>query len=143
MKHYGYFDKDGKLQCNSFRQELNGFKEKGVNVVLTVAEAKSKRSNPQNKYYWGVVVDLIGRELKHLGWEPKHCNAESVHEMMKREFLSVDEHVKDGLFLKRTRSTTELDTADFNEYLEHCKRWAAENLSLEIPDPNEQIQIAA
>ena len=139
MKHYGYFHKTtGKLQCESFTTALAALKAKGVPVVLQCEEFKEKRSNPQNRYYHGVVVDLVRRGLKDLGWEPKACSAEAVHEMLKREFLTVDEHVKDGVFLKRTRSTTELDTAQFGEYLELCKQWAAENLGVAIPDPGEQ-----
>lgn len=143
MKHYGHFDKSGKLRCESFRTALLGMKERGVSVVLTVEEFKAKRSNPQNAYYWGVVIDLMRRGLRDLGWEPKMCGADAVHEMFKREFLTVDEHVKDGVFLKRTRSTTELDRVEFSEYLEHCKRFAAEYLGLRIPDPNEQMELAA
>lgn len=139
MKHYGYFHKTtGKLQCESFTTALAALKAKGVAIVLQCEEFKEKRSNPQNRYYHGVVVDLVRRGLKDLGWEPKACSAEAVHEMLKREFLTVDEHVKDGVFLKRTRSTTELDTAQFGEYLELCKQWAAENLGVAIPDPGEQ-----
>lgn len=139
MRHYGYFHKTtGKLQCESFTTALAALKAKGVAIVLQCEEFKEKRSNPQNRYYHGVVVDLVRRGLKDLGWEPKACSAEAVHEMLKREFLTVDEHVKDGVFLKRTRSTTELDTAQFGEYLELCKQWAAENLGVAIPDPGEQ-----
>ena len=143
MKHFGFFDKQGKLQCQSFREELEGLKAKGVSVVLTCEEWKEKRSSNANRYYWAVVIDLISRGLRDLGWEPKMCNGDTVHEMLKREFLTVDEHVKDGTFLKRTRSTTELDKADFSEYVEHCKRFAAENLGVRIPDPNEQMELAA
>ncbi len=139
MRHFGYFHKTtGKLQCESFTTALAALKAKGVAIVLQCEEFKEKRSNPQNRYYHGVVVDLVRRGLKDLGWEPKACSAEAVHEMLKREFLTVDEHVKDGVFLKRTRSTTELDTAQFGEYLELCKQWAAENLGVAIPDPGEQ-----
>mgnify|MGYP002682657740 FL=1 len=144
MKHYGYFHKTtGKLQCESFTTALAALKAKGVAIVLQCEEFKEKRSNPQNRYYHGVVVELVRRGLKDLGWEPKACSAEAVHEMLKREYLTVDEHVKDGVFLKRTRSTTELDTAEFSQYLEHCKQFAAENLGVLIPDPNEQLTMAA
>lgn len=141
MKHYAHFNKAGKLQCESFRLALEALKTKGCPIVLTAEEFKDKRSNPQNRYYHGVVIDLIRRSLKDLGWDPKACSAEAVHEMLKREFLTVDEHVKDGVFLKRTKSTTELDTLQFGEYLELCKQFAAENLGLNIPDPGEQQEI--
>lgn len=143
MRHYAYYDKQGKLQCESFKAAMAALKVKGVPIVLQCEEFKERRSNPQNRFYFGIVVDLVRRGLKDLGWEPKTCSAEAVHEMLKREFLTVDEHVRDGVFLKRTRSTTELDTAEFSQYLEHCKQFAAENLGVVIPDPNEQLELAA
>lgn len=143
MRHYAYYDKQGKLQCESFKAAMAALKVKGVPIVLQCEEFKERRSNPQNRFYFGIVVDLVRRGLKDLGWEPKTCSAEAVHEMLKREFLTVDEHVRDGVFLKRTRSTTELDTAEFSQYLEHCKQFAAENLGVLIPDPNEQLELAA
>ena len=36
------------------------------------------------------------------------------------------------------RSTTKLNTQEFEEYLETVKRWAATDLQLYIPDPNEE-----
>lgn len=147
MRHYAYFDKSGKLQCESFRLALAAMKSKGeangkpVDIVITLEELRNKRSSRANRYYWGVVVDLIARGLKDLGWEPSKCRAEEVHEMLKREFLTVDEHVRDGLFLRRTRSTKELDTKEFQEYLEHCCRFSAENLGVVIPPPGEQLEI--
>lgn len=142
MRHYGHFDKFGKLQCESFRRELQGFKERGVHVVLTVEEFREKRSNQANRYYWGICVDLIARGLKDAGWEPRECSAEQVHELLKREFLTEDRHIN-GVIVKRTKSTTELDTQQFGEYIEHCVRFAAENLDVIIPPPGEQLELAA
>ena len=141
MKHYGYFDKLGKLHCESFNMMLAAFKERRVPVVLTVQEFKETRSNQANRYYWGVVVDLISRGLADCGWEPKECAPVAVHEMLRREYLSEEKHVKDGMFVNRVKSTTELDTQEFGAYLEHCIRFAAEFLSLVIPEPGEQASM--
>jgi hypothetical protein len=35
------------------------------------------------------------------------------------------------------RSTTELDTQEFEEFMAACRRWASEFLGLYIPEPNE------
>ena len=144
MRHYAYYDKQGKLQCESFKAEMAAQASEGMVYRLTARiERYGHHLTPKHRFYFGVVVDLVRRGLKDLGWEPKTCSAEAVHEMLKREYLTVDEHVKDGVFLKRTRSTTELDTAEFSQYLEHCKQFAAENLGVLIPDPNEQLTMAA
>lgn len=140
VEHYGYYKK-GRWHMDSFVHALRSLKD--VPVVLTVDEFKEKRGSQANKYYWKVVLGSIGVGLKDAGWEPNKCSKEAVHEMLKREFLTVDEHLKDGVFLKRTRSTTELDSQEFSEYLEHCIRFAAEYLNVQIPPPGEQMEIAA
>lgn len=143
MKHYGYFDKAGKLHCESFRLAIEELRANRVPVVLTAKEFHPGRSNKANRYYFGVVVDEIGKGLAALGWEPRDCGKEAVHEMMKREFLSVDKHLSNGTFLKATRRTRDLDSQEFAQYVEHCVRWAAEELKIAIPAPGEQMTIAA
>ena len=78
------------------------------------------RSNPQNKYYFGVVVDMISEET---GNEP-----EETHELLKLKFLKS----------MGKANTTQLDTKEFNIYIEKIQRWAAQELSCVIPDPNEK-----
>jgi len=34
-------------------------------VEVIVRKPKKSRSNPENRYYWGVVVDLISEETGH------------------------------------------------------------------------------
>lgn len=75
------------------------------------------RSNPQNKYYFGVIVDMISQET---GNEP-----EETHELLKLKFLKP----------MGKQNTTQLDTREFNLYIEKIQRWAAQELSMVIPDP--------
>jgi len=75
------------------------------------------RSNPQNKYYFGVVVDMISEET---GNEP-----EETHELLKLKFLKP----------MGKANTTQLDTREFNLYIEKIQRWAAIELGCIIPDP--------
>ena len=75
------------------------------------------RSNPQNKYYFGVVVDMISEET---GNEP-----EETHELLKLKFLKP----------MGKANTTQLDTKEFNLYIEKIQRWAAQDLGCIIPDP--------
>jgi hypothetical protein len=138
-QHYGYY-KDGRWHLDSFKDALRALQSKPV--VLTVHEFVDKRSLQANNYYWKV-MEWMGEGLKDLGWEPKKCSKEAVHKMMAAEFLTIDEHVKDGVFLKRTRSTTELDKQEFAAYLEHVIQYAAENVGIIIPPPGEQMEIAA
>lgn len=143
IKHYGYPGADGRLQADSFRAALNELLSRRVPVVLTVEEYKGKRSNQANRYYWGIVVTLIRDGLKAQGIE---ATTESTHDLLKFRFLKDDKPIgADGEFVTLVKSTTELDTQAFGEYVEHCKRFAAEYLGVNIPDANEQaaLELAA
>lgn len=80
------------------------------------------RSNPQLRYYFGVVLDMISEEL---GYELIEA-----HELMI------------AMFLKPTgrSSTRGMTTEEFVRYTETIKRWAVQELQINIPDPpNEKI----
>lgn len=142
-KHYGRFVQ-GKLHADTFKAALRALGARGVPVVLTVEEDKGKRSSPQNRYYHGVVVKLIAQGLKDLGWEPVECTPEAVHETLKYRFLQVDKRVGlDGEVITRVKSTTELNTKEFTDYTDHCVRFAAEYLNVVIPEPGQQMELAA
>lgn len=111
-------------------------------MVLTVEEWKDKRSNQANRYYWGVVIELIGQGLKDAGWEPRECIPDAVHETMRMRFLTTEKAIGDEV-MTRIRSTTELDKEEFGAYLEHCIRFAAEYLNVVIPEPGTQLELAA
>ncbi len=134
-KHYGYY-RDGKLHADTFKAALRDLA--GEAVVLTVSKFRDTRSNPQNRYYWGVIVFLIRAALVESGWEITH---EGTHELLKFRFLKEDRPIgEDGEFVTYVKSTTELDREEFGAYIEHCVRFAAEYLNVVIPPPNEQMQ---
>ena len=140
VRYHGVFDAKGKLQASAFANALNAFASRRVPVVLTVEEDKGKRTNPQNKYYWGVVIELIGQGLKDAGWDPRECIPNAVHETMRMRFLTTEKAIGDGV-VTRIRSTTELNIEEFGAYLEHCIRFAAEYLNVVIPEPGEQMEL--
>jgi len=88
------------------------------------AKPKKNRSNQQNRYYFGVVCKLSGQ---HCGYEQ-----EEMHQEYAKMFLSYEKNGK--TFVK---STTKLKTAEFEGYMEKCRRWAAMELQVYIPFPNE------
>ena len=85
---------------------------------------KKTRSVQQNRYYHGVVCKLISGHTGYTGDE--------VHQIMAEQFLSYEKNGKQ--FVK---STTKLKTAEFEEYLEACRRFAAIEMQVYIPLPNE------
>ena len=90
------------------------------------------RSNPQNRWYWGVCIDMIS---EHTGF-----TSDEVHEILKHKFLNKEVVIKEKVkkyFFHITKSTTELTTGEFKRYMEDIQRWASESLGLVIPDPNQ------
>lgn len=84
-----------------------------------------KRSNPQNAYYWGVVLPAFVQFRHEQGEE---FDAEMAHEMFKLKFLRKSVvNIDTGEVLGQTvRSTTTLNTAEFSEYLEKIIAWLAD-----------------
>ncbi len=92
------------------------------------------RSLPQSKYYFGVVVKIISDELGY--------TREEVHEICKQMFLSEIIFLKTKKGVRQIRvpkSTTELKTVEFEEYLSSIRQWASMELGIYIPTPNEGV----
>lgn len=92
--------------------------------VINIEKAKQIRSLQQNKYYWGVVVKILSQ---HTGY-----TSDETHQELARMFLKYENNGK--LFV---RSTTKLNTAEFEKFTEECRQWAASEMSVHIPLPNE------
>lgn len=100
----------------------------GKRVQLTVEKLKMTRSSQQNRYLWGVVYKLISDHTGH--------SAEELHSAFKYQW-SPKVIVGNIIVPKSTRTH---DTIEMTEYIEKIRRWAAEELSINIPDP-EQVQV--
>lgn len=131
MPHFYTFPgevKQGNLVLDNrakFQHFVKGFEGKKIEVILR--KRKKQRSDPQNRYYWGVVIDILG---KTFGYEP-----EEMHEALKFKFLQIDSSIQPGLV--SVQSTAKLSTAEFMDYIANIQRWAAQEFKIYLPDPNE------
>lgn len=98
----------------------------GQRVDIEIRRHREKRSNQANAYLFGVVYPLIA---EHLGY-----TTEEAHDALAWHFLRLG-NPDDPL--PRRRSTATLNTAEFSEYIETVKRFAAEQWGLYIPDAGE------
>jgi hypothetical protein len=96
----------------------------GKEVTATLAKKTKPRSNNQNAYYWGVVIQLIS---DHTGYSP-----DEAHDAMIMKFLQ--EHKAN---LDSIKSTTDLSTVEFEDYMSTIRMFASINLDCYIPEPNE------
>jgi hypothetical protein len=99
-------------------------------------EPSGKRSNPQNKYYWGVVVQTLSDETGY--------NLEEMHEIIKHKFLTEHRLVKgkkgEVIQMNMSGSTSKLDTKQFEDLMARIRIWASQELSIFILEPNEPPQ---
>lgn len=126
LVHQGQVDSEGKLTLvnpETFRRVLRGFLNAPVDI--TIRRHRKSRSDRQNAYYWAVVVGMLA---EFCGYTP-----EEMHEALKWKFLRRE---ADGP-LPTVRSTTELGTQEFEDYVEMVRMWAATDLGVVVPLPNE------
>jgi hypothetical protein len=120
---------------------LNAVKTfEGQEVILTIQKAKKRRTTPQNSFYHGVVVPIMQQALKDSGYLMTN---ESVHDMLKLRFLkeSILVNENTGEYIERIKSTTELTTTQFAEYILDIQKFAVEYFNVIIPDPNQEITL--
>jgi len=113
----------------------------GKQVEITIRKKRRTRSLEQNAYYWGVVVPMIRKGLNDAGWK---FGLEQSHELMKAKFLQIEIVNEDtGEIIKSIGTTTNISTSEMMDYIASVQQWAAEFLSITIPDPGEQLKIEA
>lgn len=97
--------------------------------AVTVAKAKSQRSIEQNNLLWlwyGIIANGTGNTAK------------AIHEWCKNEFLPPVFVEVNGKTHESRRSTTELNTADMTAYLDRINVWAASDLGILLPHPEDR-----
>lgn len=139
--------KGGKLTRNRslIQEAIESFE--GRKISLTIDRKKNKRTNDQNRYWFGVVVELVSLRFRDLG---HLLSKEAVHELLKMKVAEIDPDLmyqdlvnqETGEVIgKRLRGTSELTTTEFMALKEIVQQWASEILDIYIPDPNEQLTI--
>lgn len=132
----------GKLKIagrKAFDDDLVGFE--GSRVIITLKKYRKSRSNKQNAYYHGCLIPYVIDGLVAMGTSKGLLSSENVHEMLKAKFLGEDIANDNGEFIRINRSTTDLTTVEFLEYIDSIQIWASEFLNIYIPSPNEQSEL--
>lgn len=96
-------------------------------VLVSVQKKRRRRTLPQNRWYQGVILQLMS--------EKTGSTQDELHEAMKTMF-----NIKIITIGKRVvaipGTTTTMNTADFSEFIERVRAFAASELNLDIPDPD-------
>lgn len=105
-------------------------------LTLKLSEYRKKRSNPQLRYMFGVVVKMIGDALRELG---NSVDDEDVYLFLKSHVWKTKQVVvmPDGEIAYVLGSNRDWSTQETEVKLEQARAWAAEVLGIDIPEPNE------
>ncbi len=112
-----------------YQHQLNKFKD-GETVSIMIHNERPKRTDRQNRYYWGVYLPLIAKEKN----EP---DIDRLHELFRGKFLTQGVVDVLGEKVRMKRSTTELGVGEFCDYI-----LAIESLTEVEAPPTESWQLA-
>jgi hypothetical protein len=111
-------------------------------IVLTVSKIYKKRSLPQNAFLHGVVIPEVRLGMIEAGYSPAECTTEMVKDFLKFRFAKKElVNEKTGEIMETIQPTSQMTTIELNEFIEEIRRFSAEFLNHEIPEPGEQISI--
>ena len=139
---FNCYKKSGRLYIRNkalFDAEVQNLSE-GKEYTLILKSKKKQRSIPQNRYYFGVVVPIVFHALRDAGFNEIKTK-EDAHDILKLKFLKTTINSESGEFIERIKSTTELSTSQFMDFIAELQIWASEFLGVNIPSPNEQVEI--
>jgi len=139
LELYAFTTEAGELAIQH-RELLDEFCRRfpGKKWLLKIVRRSAKRSQPQNRYYWGVVIHSIRMGLLNLGHD---LNKDEVHAFLKQKFNAVQVVNGDGVVEDIPSSTATLNKIQFGEYVEKIAQWGSEYLSVSIPAPNEKLTL--
>jgi hypothetical protein len=95
---------------------------------------KSKRSLDQNSLHWKR-LDII--RLHIMDSTGQALSAEDLHEFFKKKFLAARLVEINGESVKVTRTTTQLNTKEFKEFMDDIDHYCIEHLELYLPEPGD------
>lgn len=104
---------------------------------VTIKPKRNLRSLRQNAYYWSCVAAPLAQYLSAQDYNI--TTPDEAHEVLKAKFLAVSIVNKSTgeVFGKRVRSSTELTTTEFWDYVERSRAWLLDFFGIITADPGE------
>ena len=101
-------------------------------IVIKPKEKERTDSDGMRKYFWSTVAKMISDETGH--------SSEAIHEALKHKFLAYKDE-KTGLELVPSVFSSEstMTISEKWDYIEQCRRWAADFIGVFIPSPEQVV----
>jgi hypothetical protein len=94
----------------------------------------------QNSYYWAVVLGAFCDGYMDTNGE--EISKEEAHETLKMELnYKTISNEETGEVVRVPKSTVDINTKEFSEYTEKCRRFISEWFGVETPDPDPSYRI--
>jgi hypothetical protein len=117
---------------------IKSFEGKELEIIFQ--SKKKTRSNPQNAYYWGVLIPLLCDAVRTEWGE--YWDSDKAHKTLSQRFLFTEKYNEDtGEIMQIPKGSSECSTAEFEQYTEQCRRFLLEWFNVNAPLPNEQITL--
>jgi hypothetical protein len=110
----------------------------GKMVRVEISLYRKRRSDGQNKYYWGVIVPVVTRMLRDFGNE---VNEYDTHDYLKTRVMKLGRMMigPGGEPERVLGSTSEVPLEEWGEKMEMIRSWAASH-GTQIPLPGENYE---
>jgi hypothetical protein len=103
---------------------------KGREVEITIGPRSKANSRAQQKYYRGLVIPMIAKEIGE--------DEDVTHEILAYKFFS--EKTDSGYIRIRSTKLGEWTAFEWEEKMTQIRQWAVEFLNISIPLPNEIME---
>ena len=121
---------------NVRRNLLNRIASMNGIYEVSLKPRRNTRSSRANRYYWGVVVQAFYDFLRDQ--EETVTDAEMAHVELKRSILGTKAvALRGGITARILKTTHDMDSAQFADYIERARTWLASKLDIQTPDPGE------
>lgn len=107
---------------------------------VDVKPRRDTRSLRQNAWYWSCIVAPLADFLAAQDYEL--CSIGDAHEILKAKFLTdpVVNPATGEVVASRTRSTTDLTTAEFANYCDRARAWLWDFFGIHTNDPEPDVE---
>lgn len=101
-------------------------------VRVVISAHKDKKTNPQVRYYWGVVVPYVMEHLSERGYS---YNKDEVHDILKMKCLQQTILAPNGEFINVGGSIEKLSVQEMAQFLHACNLLCMNWFGYAPPEP--------